>query len=93
MEDLNIYNLKIGDKVIVNGELRSWIIKKNWVTRVHNLIGQTVTIKRMTELSDTIKLDVVEDHYWIPIQCVDPLSSEETKIDRIKWYKKGKLEK
>lgn len=90
----NIYNFKVGDKVIVNDNMKKWVEKETWSKSGLDLIGRKLTITEMFPREGRGDTDIVnfeETDWWVPIQCLDPIDKEET--ISVKWYKKGKLEK
>lgn len=85
-------DLRIGDIIVVNDNLKEWIYKNGWGSSMLKLIGKELTINDMFLRTNTVGLSFKETEYWIPIQCVKKTFKDNDNFD-IKWYKKGKLEK
>ena len=80
MSKYNIHNLKVGDEVIVNEEMRNWTMIEGWGTEGNELIGKTLTIKSIVT-QDYRNTNIVHFHettWWVPMQCLDPIEKDET---------------
>jgi hypothetical protein len=95
--DYNIHDCKVGDKVRVNDELKYWAHKYDWDEGMLHAIGKEFVISFISSSKstffETYEVRLVDMDYWWPIQCLDPLEKVDDEPVRVRWYKKGKLEK